>query len=157
MTDIKLHFNNMGWSTVRFIFYRYIQFHCTSKYDNSHIFGAYIGLFVLARVIVSVHVLIMMYYNKAREEFIAWHGLLYLHRSILFLFHLFLLHSPQPPHAHVRLSLGQEPASTELGGGERDACPPIRVCLCLGALLRCGIARYTYIQISFLSSAVTRR
>jgi hypothetical protein len=40
----------------------------------------------------------------------------------------------------VRLSLGREPASTELGSVERDACQPIRVCFCLGALLRSGIA-----------------
>jgi hypothetical protein len=59
------------------------------------------------------------------------------------------LSPPPPPHAHVRLSLGREPASTELGSGERDACTPIRVCLCLGALLRCGIARYPYVQFSF--------
>jgi hypothetical protein len=63
---------------------------------------------------------------------------------------------PQPPHAHVRLSLGREPVSTELGSGERDACPLIRVCFCLGALLRSGIAWYLYITLSFLSSAVTR-
>jgi hypothetical protein len=68
-----------------------------------------------------------------------------------------LFSCPSPPHAHVRLSLGREPASTELGSGERDAYPPIRVCFCLGALLRCGIAWYLYIKFSFLSSAVTRR
>jgi hypothetical protein len=59
--------------------------------------------------------------------------------------------------AHVRLSLAREPASTELGSGDRDACPPIRVCLCLVGLLRCGIARCPYIPLCFLSSAVTRR
>jgi hypothetical protein len=62
----------------------------------------------------------------------------------------FVLFSPSPPpQAHVRLSLAREPASTELGSGERDVCPPNRVCLCLGALLRCGTARYSYVQFSF--------
>jgi hypothetical protein len=54
--------------------------------------------------------------------------------------------SPPPPHAHVRLGLAREPVSTELGSGEHDAYPSIRVCfLSMGSLLRCSIAPYPYI------------
>jgi hypothetical protein len=65
---------------------------------------------------------------------------------------------PPPPHAHARLSLAREPASTELGSGERDACPSILVCFFLGALsyvvaLR-GIHTYTFILYCPRSPAV---
>jgi hypothetical protein len=52
---------------------------------------------------------------------------------------------PPPPHAHVRLSLALEPASTtERGSGERDACPSIHVCFCLGALSYAVTSRGTH-------------
>jgi hypothetical protein len=51
--------------------------------------------------------------------------------------------SPPPPHAHVRLSLAPEPPSTEFGSGERDACPSIYVCLCLGVLSYVVVSRGT--------------
>jgi hypothetical protein len=57
---------------------------------------------------------------------------------------VFLYCAPPPPHAHVRLRLAREPASTELGSGERDACPLIRVCLCLGALSYVVASRGTH-------------
>jgi hypothetical protein len=67
--------------------------------------------------------------------------------------------SPPPPHVHARLSLAREPASTELGSGERDACPSIRVCFCFDAL-SCVVASrgiHTYIFLLYCprSLAVT--
>jgi hypothetical protein len=59
-------------------------------------------------------------YHEEQQKVVVWIPAAHLPKNVEKEYEYFdnqLLFFPPPPHAHVRLSLGREPASTELGSG----------------------------------------